>query len=238
MIDNVLSSYEIENEDEKEDISEFENKLEEEYFREFINFAGHKAVILDLACGSGRHTLQLSRNAKAVIAFDLSQNNIKIAKQECFERKNIIFIEGSMFELPFPSNFFDGVWFSQAFEYVPPDKRETMLNSLNNILKPSGVLYISVETWLHPNIWISLKNLYRNFKFFAYWKFVKKKPLLWGEFLYPIGFGDNRDEYAGWHYHVHTDKWTLCRLLDKCKFMIEKINLHDGYIYVLCRKVK
>ena len=55
-----------------------------------------------------------------------------------------------MFDLPFSKDMFDGIWFSQAFEYVPPDRRERFLASLRQFLKPQGILYMSVETWMYP----------------------------------------------------------------------------------------
>ncbi|MBO3810252.1 MAG: hypothetical protein FGF50_11765 [Candidatus Brockarchaeota archaeon] len=43
-----------------------------------------------------------------------------------------------MFKLPFRKNIFNGIWFSQAFEYVPPDKRESFLSSLKYVSKLKG----------------------------------------------------------------------------------------------------
>jgi len=39
-----------------------------------------------------------------------------------------------------------------------------------------------------------------------------------------------------WHYHVHTDKWTLCKLLQKRGVRSLKLKLYGGYIYVICKK--
>jgi SAM-dependent methyltransferase len=213
---------------------EFENRTEEEYFQYTVDRTGQEAVILDLACGDGRHTLRFADSVGEVVGFDLSHNSLAKAKKKCLVKDNVTFIEGSIFQLPFAPNTFDGIWFSQAFEYIPPDKRRTLLTSLNDVLKNSGVLYMSVETWQYPSITASLKWLWTDFKLFCYWKFIKRKPLLWGEFLYYVSV--KRIGWSGWHYHVHTSKKTLCHLLDMCGFTIEKMNLYDGYIYVLCRK--
>ncbi len=53
-----------------------------------------------------------------------------------------------------------------------------------------------------------------------------------GEYLYGISI----ENISIPHYHVHIDKWTLCKILDKNGFRIKEIDLYDGYIYVLCRK--
>jgi len=181
--ENILIPYETSETYEEEIIGEFENRVEAEYFERFLALLGQEGLILDLACGDGRHTLKLSERANHVIALDLSPNNLKMAKKKCQAKRNITFIEGSMFELPFSENTFDGIWFSQAFEYVPPEKREQLLNSLYSILKPSGVLYMSVETWMYPSLLTSLKELLKVLRLYLYWKFLKGKPLLWGEYL-------------------------------------------------------
>ncbi|MEM2175435.1 MAG: class I SAM-dependent methyltransferase [Candidatus Micrarchaeia archaeon] len=235
---NILLPYETSKIYEEEIVGEFENHLEAEYFVNFCKLLKGKGIILDLACGDGRHTLQISRKANCVVALDLSLNNIKMAKKKCCGRKNITFIKGSMLDLPFCESTFDGIWFSQALEYVPPDKREKLLISLNHILKPGGILYMSIETWMQPKLLISLKELLGDLLLFYYWKFTKKKPLLWGEFFYCLQARDIQARYSRWHYHVHTDKWTLLKLLRKLQFKLIKMDLYDGYIYVLCKRIE
>lgn len=238
MMKNVLLPYEVSDEYEEEIIGEFENHYEKAYFQYFVTLMGPRAHILDLACGDGRHTLQLSMHSDHIVSLDLSLNNLKMAREKCLARKNITFIQGSMLELPFLPSTFDCIWFSQAFEYVPPDRRKMFLCALNRILRPSGILYMSIETWMHPNLVTSLKELWDDFKLFFYWKFLKYTPLLWGEFLYYLSPKFTRVKCSGWHYHVHTDKWTLCKLISRCGFVAEKMDLYDGYIYVLCRKTR
>jgi len=213
---------------------EFRNQTEEEYFQQIVDNTEAKAVILDLACGDGRHTLRLAERVGEVVGFDLSHNSLVKAKKKCLAKDNVTFTEGSMLQLPFPPNTFYGIWMSEAFEYVPPDKRRTFLTSLGNVLKNSGILYMSVETWQDPSVIASLKQLFRDFLLFCYWKFIKRKPLLWGEFLYYSSV--KGIDWSGWHYHVHTSKGRLRKLLDECGFTLEKMNLSDEYIYVLCRK--
>lgn len=236
MTKNILMPYEASKIYEEEIIGEFENQFEAEYFNHFLALIGKEGIILDLACGDGRHTLRLSERANHVVALDLSPNNLKMAKRKCQARENITFMEGSMFELPFRENSFDGIWFSQAFEYVPPDRREELLASMRRILKPAGIVYMSVETWMYPGFWASLREFLGDLRLFCYWKFLKRKPLLWGEYFYYLSAEDVRARYSGWHYHVHTDKWTLLRLLKKQEFELLQLDLYDGYIYTLGRR--
>ena len=213
---------------------EFRNQAEEGYFQRIVENTGPEAVILDLACGDGRHTLRFAERVGEVVGLDSSHVSLVKAEGKCSERDNVAFIEGSMFQLPFAPNTYDGVWFSEALEYVPPDKRGAFLASLSSVLRDSGILYMSVETWQRPSIIASLKELWTDLKLFCYWRFIKRKPLLWGEFLYYSSV--KGIDWSGWHYHVHTSKKTLCHLLDMWGFAIENMELSDEYIYVLCRK--
>ena len=52
---------------------EFRNQTEEEYFQQIVDKTEPKAVMLDLACGDGRHTLRFAERVGEVVGFDLSQ---------------------------------------------------------------------------------------------------------------------------------------------------------------------
>lgn len=233
IVESILFPYEVSKIYEEEIIGEFENEFEAKYFDDFLQALGRRGLILDLACGDGRHTARLSKAADNVVALDLSSNNLRMAKRKCQNIMNVDFVKGSMFELPFRENTFDGVWFSQAFEYVPPDRRKSIFASFKCALKPNGILYISAETWMYPSILASLKELLSDFKLYFYWKFIKRKPLLWGEFLYHLSPENIQNRCSGWHYHVHIDRWTLKRLLCKFKFELLGLHLYNGYIYTL-----
>ncbi len=239
MAENSRSPYEYERESYAEEgFGEFGFQAEGEYFQYMVDKTTPVAVILDLACGDGRHTLRFAETVGEVVGLDFSRKSLMLAKKKCLAKDNVHFVEDSFFHLPFSPNTFDGIWFSQAFEYVPPDKRRAFLASLNNVLKDSGILYMSVNTWQYPSIIAPLKDLWKDFKLFCYWKFIKRKPLLWGEYLEYETV--KRIGWSAWHYHVHTSKGTLCKLLDECGFVREKMVLYDGdigYIYVICRKV-
>lgn len=235
---NILLPYEASKVCEEDIVGEFENQFEAEYFDRFAAQIGEESLILDLACGDGRHTLRLSERTGQVLALDLSPNNLRMARRKCHGTGSITFLEGSMFELPFRERTFDGIWLSQAFEYVPPDGREGFLAYVGRVLKTAGALYMSVETWMDPSLWASLKQLWADFKASCYWRFLKRKPLLRGEFFYYLSSENIRDRWSGWHYHVHTDKWTLLRLLRRQRFEILKLDVYGGYIYLLSRKAE
>ncbi|RLE60319.1 MAG: hypothetical protein DRJ32_03085 [Thermoprotei archaeon] len=233
ILESILPPYEVDEAYEEELIGEFQNGVERTYFDHFIKLVGLNGFILDLACGDGRHTLRLSEKMRYVTALDLSSKQLYKARIKCQLKENISFIRGSMFNLPFREKIFDGIWLSQAFEYVPPDMRDRFIEYIIGILKSGGILFMSVETWLYPSFLKSIKNFMKDFMLYLYWKFLKRKPLLWGEYLYKLTVNDG---YTIYHYHVHTDKRTLLKPVKKHKLKILDLDLHDGYIYILYRK--
>jgi SAM-dependent methyltransferase len=235
LAEDIRPAYEVEAESYAEDaIGELEYQAEGAYFQDMVDRTGSAAVVPDLACGDGRHTFRLAERVGGVVGLDFSHYSLAKAKQKCLARGNATLVGGSVFQLPFRPSAFDAIWMSQAFEYVPPDMRRTFLTSLYDVLKDSGILYMSVNTWQSPSIITSFKRLWTDFKLFCYWKLVKRKPLLWGEYYEFESV--KRTGWSGWHYHVHTSKRTLSKLLDDCRFSREETVLYDEYVYVLCRK--
>ena len=233
MMKDVVKPYEMSETYEEEIVGEFENEIESDFFKLFSSLIEKPKIILDLACGDGRHTARLCDWTQLVVGVDLSNNNIVKAARKLSDRQNVEFICASMFNLPFPQDCFDGVWFSQAFEYVPPDLRESLMVQLWSLLKSDGIAYMSVETWQYPSLWTTIKELLGDISLFLYWKVIKRKPLICGEYLYYL---PPTVDYRGWHYHVHANKKTVNKLLKKIGFKVVKSNLRNGYIYVICMK--
>ncbi len=67
--------------------------------------------ILDLGCGTGKHSIFLAEAGFQVYATDLSETGIKIAREKArsLGLKNIHFEQHDMREIPFDDSFFDAV---------------------------------------------------------------------------------------------------------------------------------
>ena len=95
--------------------------------------------ILDLACGSGRHSIYLNKKGMNVIGIDNSENNIKKAKK--FENKFLKFKKKEMTEdygqeFDFIFNLFT------SFGYINEKHNLNTLKSINNSLINHGILVI------------------------------------------------------------------------------------------------
>ena len=164
---------------------------EREYMPYFLSLVGSHKHILDLAGGYAKAAPQLLRDENSVTLADLSMTSLRDG-QKALASSGVQFIQLNMLrELPFIDGAFDGVWFSEAFEYVPPDARTKFLKALRRIVKKEGVIFLNAEGLSKEQTRLSyLRN-------YLYWKLVKRAPVVWGEYIYML----NLPGYKGWHYH-------------------------------------
>ncbi|HEX2396409.1 MAG TPA: methyltransferase domain-containing protein [Bacteroidales bacterium] len=105
-------------------------------------------VILDLACGQGRHSLELSRRGfKNVNGLDRSHFLIRKAKNISFaEQLNASFREGDARKLPYPADTFDVVMMlGNSFGYFESTEDDIkILKEVLRVLKPEGKFLIDV----------------------------------------------------------------------------------------------
>ncbi len=102
--------------------------------------AGKK--ILDLGCGPGRDVKVFVENGFQVTGIDLSEEMIKLARDEMLEAE---FIVGDLLELPFEDQSFDGVWSSATIHHLKKEDIPIALSEINRVLKKNGAAYISVK---------------------------------------------------------------------------------------------
>lgn len=100
--------------------------------------ADEKAVVLDVACGTGELSLELKGGAKAsVIGTDFCRPMLAIAKKKSASAASEIpFVEGDAMRLPFPDDTFDAV--TIAFGLRNLADWEAGLVELRRIVKPVG----------------------------------------------------------------------------------------------------
>ena len=99
------------------------------------------AYMLDVACGKGRHSVQLAEKGFDVTGIDLSEDSIREAKQ--FETENLHFFLHDM-RLPFVINYFDFAFnFFTSFGYFNTlREHENSLRTIAQSVKPNGIFVI------------------------------------------------------------------------------------------------
>ncbi len=104
-----------------------------------------KSRILDLACGFGRHSVELCERGYEMVGLDLSRPLLERALEEATNRSlNVKFIRGDMRDLKF-SGMFDGcfVW-DTSLGYFDDRTNLRVLKGIHRSLKTGGRLLVDV----------------------------------------------------------------------------------------------
>jgi demethylmenaquinone methyltransferase/2-methoxy-6-polyprenyl-1,4-benzoquinol methylase len=110
--------------------------------------AKHGMHILDVCCGTGQLSMELSKVVGSegnVTGIDFSQNMLEIAKNMLMQSSNpdnIRFVQGNAMELPFPDQFFDGVTVGWGLRNLP-DLRQG-IREMVRVVKP-GCKVVSLD---------------------------------------------------------------------------------------------
>jgi ubiquinone/menaquinone biosynthesis C-methylase UbiE len=107
------------------------------------SFSGKK--VLDLGCGFGWHCCYAAEHgAETVTGVDISEKMLEIAREKT-TYKNITYINNSIENISFHSNYFDIILSSLAFHYVAPF--DEVVGKIYTWLNNNGIFVFSVE---HP----------------------------------------------------------------------------------------
>lgn len=117
---------------------------------EHLNIEKNSTVV-DLACGKGRHSIELNEQGLDVVGLDLSGNSIEHAKQ--FESDSLHFAVHDMRHL-YKENFANYVFnLFTSFGYFDNESDNLLtLKNVHRLLKPNGILLID---YLNPDSIVS-----------------------------------------------------------------------------------
>jgi len=107
---------------------------------QYKNWRNHK--VLEIGCGTGRHTVRLFEQKNSIVGIDLSNGMLSKAREKLPEVK---FIHGDFMEYDFQKESFDKIILSLVLEHI--DDLDLFFLRLSKILKPRGEILISE---LHP----------------------------------------------------------------------------------------
>lgn len=114
--------------------------------------------LLDAGCGRGFYLKFVRHASEAQIAgLELELPYLHIAKQALNEFEHPPLVNGSLYDLPFPDACFDKIILSEVLEHVPDDAGA--LRSLARVLKPGGLIAITVPNANYPFWWDPLNKV-------------------------------------------------------------------------------
>ncbi len=108
------------------------------------------SLMIDVACGKGRHARVLAAKGYDVTGIDLSPNSIAEAKK--YETKNLHFFVHDM-RLPFWINYFDYAFnFYTSFGYFNTKREhENSLRTIMQSLKPNGIFVLDYLNFIYAH---------------------------------------------------------------------------------------
>lgn len=111
-----------------------------------------EARILDCACGRGFYLNMYRRVSRCtLVGLELEDEIIRKAQRNVGHLPGITLTRGNIYALPFPDNWFDGVILSEILEHIDDDVAG--LREVRRVLKPGGVVAITVPNANYPFLW-------------------------------------------------------------------------------------
>lgn len=107
----------------------------------------NKGPVLDLCCGTGRHSIILSRHGWNIIGLDLSRNLLAIAKEKMKQKAEVFpLVRADMRYIPFKNQVFNAVVnMFTSFGYLPSASEDLRcLSEVQRIMKGNGDFLIDV----------------------------------------------------------------------------------------------
>jgi ubiquinone/menaquinone biosynthesis C-methylase UbiE len=190
-------------------------------------------IVLELGCGTGYFTKEIAKTGAHVVAIDISEDLINIAKKEVKDG-NVEFIIENAYATKFANDSFDAVVGSSVLHHLDIDKA---FIEMYRLLKPGGMMLFTEPNMLNPQIALQ-KNI----------PYLKRK------------LGDSPDETAFFRWSLYK-KFRKCKfnnikiipfdflhpsipagmikMITAIGLFFEKLPIFReiaGSLYILCRK--
>ena len=178
--------------------------------------------VLDVGCGEGRHIFGILNEFEDVHCYGLDQDILSLDKckegLEFFKEldsNDTIFMQGSVYQLPFEKNFFDLIICSEVLEHL--DDYHAAIDEIHRVLKPQGKFLPSVPSFWPEKICWTLSSGYQNMPG-GHVRIFKKRQVI--DEIVDHGFKyDHSERFHG----LHSAYWWL-----RCLFW----NNQDSYYFV------
>lgn len=98
--------------------------------------------ILDLGCGTGRHSQIFIKNGFRVVGIDIAVVATNIAI-ETLRNPRLVFFVGDMKDIEFSDNYFDAVFCFQVIHHAKVYEIWKAFDEITRVLKEKGILFIT-----------------------------------------------------------------------------------------------
>ena len=174
----------------------FWNKLAKGYDRQVrglkysYDFAIRKTIeninttssALEIGCGTGIISFGISDYINKIIAIDISEKMIEVAKNKAVQQniKNIEFKVADAYQLEYQDCSFDIVLLFNVLHIVK--EPDTVLNEVYRVLKPKGVLLTATDCYAEPTsfsikIRLTIQKILKLLGIISFLSFYKKSEI-------------------------------------------------------------
>ena len=186
--------------------------------------------VLDIGCGSGRHTAAIARyRGVQILGADINLDDITETKKRLMFQEHLEgkrgqwdLLASSITRLPFKDNFFDLIVCSEILEHIP-DHRQAVAE-VTRVLKPGRDLVVSVPRFFPERICWALSREYHRANN-GHIRIYKKKDLV--ELLEESGLKKWASHYA---HSLHSPYWWLKCLVGPTRMDVAAVNLYHGLL--------
>lgn len=98
--------------------------------------------VLEIACGTGNWTQILAKRARAVVATDVNQSTIEIARQKEYADPPPRFVKADAYQLEGIEEAFDTAFMADWWAHIPKGRLSIFLENLHRKLRPSGLVIV------------------------------------------------------------------------------------------------
>lgn len=144
--------------------------------------------VLDLGCGTGRHTVLLAREGFDVYATDISKEGVKLTKRWLGGDglKAVVRRCSCYKKFPFKDGFFDAVISTQVIHHGRHKQIKYCISEIERVLRPGGIIFLtfSARRWkrgatkfkiIGPRTYVPLNGEERGLPHFIYNKSLIRK---------------------------------------------------------------
>jgi demethylmenaquinone methyltransferase/2-methoxy-6-polyprenyl-1,4-benzoquinol methylase len=115
----------------QQDIPEIINYLEKQFYNKDL---------IEIACGTGYWTQHISKTAKHILATDINETVIDIAKSKVYERGNVKFQLADVFNLPDEIGRYEAGFGGFIWSHIPKRSLSLFLKKFLSVINSSGLL--------------------------------------------------------------------------------------------------
>lgn len=117
------------------------NKMQK-FLDKFLGYLTQGKKVLDVGSGAGFDAKYLSDKGALVTGIDIADKLLEVAKEIA---PTVEYTKMDMRSINFPNASFDGVWCAASLLHLPKSEVISVLQGIQNILKPNGIFYLGLK---------------------------------------------------------------------------------------------